>query len=188
MTKAGWETPRGRGPFGSTLRGSSRSFSQAMGSGAWRSGTVRSVGLPGEHEDPLGKAGRWRGFIDLGYVGGKRVRKYVTGRTRAEVAAALRKVADSRDAGTLQLAPAGTVAQWLTFWVETIAAAKVRPSTLATYRGYITNRLIPELGRHRLDRLQPEHPHLGCQSRGGGEPRPPDEPSDLRRCGAPPGT
>lgn len=33
----------------------------------------------------------------------------------------------------------------------------MRPSTLATYRGYIANRLIPGLGHHRLDRLQPEH-------------------------------
>ena len=41
--------------------------------------------------------------------------------------------------------------------VETIAAAKVRPSTLASYRGYITNRINPAIGHHRLDRLQPEH-------------------------------
>jgi len=46
--------------------------------------------------------------------------------------------------------PARTlVGQCLTFWVATSASAKVRPSTLATYRGYVNNRLIPELGRRR---------------------------------------
>lgn len=102
--------------------------------------------------------GRWRGYVDLGYINGKRQRKYVTGRTRKDVAAQLRAAVYARDAGTLQIGNAGTtVGDWLTFWVDTIAARKIRPSTLATYRGYITNRLTPALGHHRLDRLQPEH-------------------------------
>jgi integrase len=102
--------------------------------------------------------GRWRGYVDLGYINGTRRRKYVTGRTRKEVAAQLRTALDARDAGTLQIGTgAATVGEWLTLWVETIASRKVRPSTLATYRGYINNRLTPALGHHRLDRLQPEH-------------------------------
>jgi integrase len=102
--------------------------------------------------------GRWRGSVDLGYVNGKRARKYVTGRTRKEVAAQLRRAVDARDTGNLVIGHATlTLGEWLTFWVDSIASAKVRPSTLTTYRGYINNRIIPALGRHRLDRLQPEH-------------------------------
>lgn len=118
------------------------------------------MGRRGNGEGSIYQAadGRWRGYVDLGYIDGKRRRKYVTGRTRKAVATRLRAAADARDAGTLQIGVgATTVGQWLDTWVETIASRKVRPSTLATYRGYITNRLNPGLGHHRLDRLQPEH-------------------------------
>ena len=49
-----------------------------------------------------------------------------------------------------------TVAQWLTHYVEAIAAPKLRPSTLARYR-LVVRQLEPHLGHHRLARLQPEH-------------------------------
>jgi integrase len=41
--------------------------------------------------------------------------------------------------------------------LDTIAARKVRPSTLVRYRQLVTNQLVPGVGHHRLDRLQPEH-------------------------------
>ncbi len=50
-----------------------------------------------------------------------------------------------------------TVGGWLEHWVETIAARKVRPSTLEGYRSKVRRRMVPALGHHRLDRLQPEH-------------------------------
>ncbi len=103
-------------------------------------------------------ASRWRGYPDLGYSSGRRRRKYVIGRTRREVAAKLREAATARDAGTLVVTDSTqTVVGWLEFWLESIAAAKVRPSTLHAYRGYVRNRIVPALGHHRLDRLQPEH-------------------------------
>ena len=82
----------------------------------------------------------------------------MTGLTRREVATKLREAATARDAGTLVVTQSGqTVGEWLAFWLESIAAAKVRPSTLHSYRGYVGNRIVPALGHHRLDRLQPEH-------------------------------
>lgn len=102
--------------------------------------------------------GRWRGFLDLGYDRGRRRRKYVIGRTRREVADKLRAAAAARDSGTLVVTDSRqTVGDWLEFWLESIAASKVRPSTLHSYRGYVRNRIVPALGRHRLNRLQPEH-------------------------------
>ncbi len=103
--------------------------------------------------------GRWRAAVDLGWRDGRRVRKYLSGRTRMEVAAKLRQTLATADAG-VDIAAAGrvpTVEQWLSHWLDEIASRRVRPSTLATYRGYVTNRIIPGLGKHRLDRLQPEH-------------------------------
>jgi len=102
--------------------------------------------------------GRWRGYVDLGYVDGKRARKYVTGGTRKEVAAKLRRVVDARESGTLQIGQKPMAfGEWLTFYLDTIASTRVRPSTLAGYRGYVTRRILPGLGHHRLDKLQPEH-------------------------------
>jgi hypothetical protein len=41
--------------------------------------------------------------------------------------------------------------QRLTFWFDNIAARKVCPSTPATYRGYVWNRIVPVLGGYRLE-------------------------------------
>jgi integrase len=50
------------------------------------------------------------------------------------------------------------VAQWLETWLTTVASRRVRRSTLdSTYAPKVCNRIIPGLGRHRLDRLTPEH-------------------------------
>jgi len=103
--------------------------------------------------------GRWRAAADLGWRDGRRVRKYFSGPTRAEVSAKLRRALATADSG-VDIAAAGrvpTLEQWLSHWLNEIASRRVRPSTLATYRGYVQNRIIPELGKHRLDRLQPEH-------------------------------
>jgi hypothetical protein len=48
------------------------------------------------------------------------------------------------------------VATWLEHRVENIAAAAVRPNSLAAYRVAVRVHLVPGLGAHRLDRLQPE--------------------------------
>jgi integrase len=50
-----------------------------------------------------------------------------------------------------------TVEKWLTYWLDEIAAKKVRPSTLRGYRTYVDRYLIPLLGSKRIDKLTPEH-------------------------------
>ena len=52
---------------------------------------------------------------------------------------------------------AGLVDQWLTFWLDHVAPARVRASTLDGYRSKVTHRIIPTLGGYKLDALQPEH-------------------------------
>jgi integrase len=50
------------------------------------------------------------------------------------------------------------VGQWMETWLTTIAPRRVRRSTLeTTYAPKVRNRIIPGLGKHRLDRLTPEH-------------------------------
>lgn len=102
--------------------------------------------------------GRWVGMLDVTRPGHPRRRKAVYGRTRKEVQRELAKLRREYEAhGDL---PSGTltVEAWLTTWLEDIAASKrVRPSTLASHGSKVRNHLIPELGRHRLDKLSPDH-------------------------------
>lgn len=122
---------------------------------------TRKAGKRGNGEGSIYRdgTGRWRATVDLGYRNSHRRRKYLSGRSRAEVAGKLRRLLDEQEAG-LEVSTDGyapTFEAWLAHWLDTIAAPRLRPSTLTTYRGYIRNRIVPTLGRHRLDKLQPEH-------------------------------
>src|SRR3954464_6329744 len=113
----------------------------------------------GESSIHKGADGRWHGYVSMGLKEhGARDRRHVSGAKRADVVAKVRELERKRDAGTAGAAgKAPTVAQWLEHWLDTIAARKVRPSTLVRYRQLVTNQLVPGIGHHRLDRLQPEH-------------------------------
>jgi integrase len=101
--------------------------------------------------------GLWVGMVSGYGMDGKRKRRAVTSKDRATAQRKLTAlVAQVNDQGGLP-ARGLTVETWLTTWLDTIAAKRVRPRTLATYRGYARTHLIPALGRHRLDRLQPQH-------------------------------
>lgn len=101
--------------------------------------------------------GQYVGQLDLGWVNGKRRRKTVYGRTSAEV---VRKIGEVRrqlaERGDLPTADI-TVAKWLAYWLEEIAAKRVKPSTLASYRVAVGQYLTPSIGRHRLSRLAAQH-------------------------------
>ena len=106
-----------------------------------------------------GADGRWHAWLSFGSGpadGGSGGMS--SAGTRQEVAAKVRKLQAKRDAGVVPIADGGlSVAQWLRHWLETIAASRVRPGTLYDYRLVVEKRLIPALGHHRLNRLEPEH-------------------------------
>lgn len=97
------------------------------------------------------------GVLVVGWRDGKPQRRKVSGKSRADAARKLRELREKIAAGQLPAGRVPTVGEWLTFWLDQIAAAKVRPSTLRGYRTYVTRYLIPLLGARRLDRLTPEH-------------------------------
>ncbi len=118
------------------------------------------------HREPNGAAsvyqdkdGRWHGRVSMGTRDdGRPDRRHVRGGTKAEVLRKVRDLEKARDAGTARKpGRAWTVEQWLTHWVENIAAPVVRENTLAGYRVAVRVHLIPGVGAHRLDKLQPEH-------------------------------
>lgn len=106
-----------------------------------------------------GKDGDWHGRVTMGARDdGRPDRRHVRAKTRAEVTRKVRELEKSRDAGTVRRAGrTWTVEQWLTHWLDNIAAPFVRDNTLAGYRVAVRVHLIPGVGAHRLDRLEPEH-------------------------------
>lgn len=88
---------------------------------------------------------------------GKIDRRHVQG-TEAEVIRKVRDLEKDRDSGRVRKpGRVPTVAEWLTHWVENIAAPGVRYKTLESYRTAVYVHLIPGLGAHRIHRIEPEH-------------------------------
>ncbi|HSV67564.1 MAG TPA: tyrosine-type recombinase/integrase [Mycobacteriales bacterium] len=111
-------------------------------------------------ESSIGKEkdGRWHGYVSMGTKsGGRRDRRHVAGRTRADVAAKVRELEKQRDAGITATSGTLTVAAWLDHWLDNIAARRVRPRVLEGYRATVRLHITPTIGHHRLARLQPEH-------------------------------
>ncbi|NYH42628.1 integrase [Micromonospora jinlongensis] len=106
-----------------------------------------------------GGDGYWHGRVTIGAKdNGKPDRRHVQATTQAEVTKKVRALERERDSGTVRkTGPRWTVEKWLTHWVETIAAPSVRENTLVGYRTAVYRHLIPGIGAHRLDRLEPEH-------------------------------
>lgn len=99
--------------------------------------------------------GRWVGVVDLGRIGGKRVRKTVTGKTLRDVRAKFKALKASVDAGVDH--ENWTVEQWVQHWLRTHVDGVLRDTTAAMYRRNVDRWIIPHLGKHRLDKLRPEH-------------------------------
>lgn len=106
-----------------------------------------------------GADGYWHGRVTVGVKDdGRPDRRHVMRKVRADAVRAVRDLERQRDAGAVRnVGRVPTVGEWLTHWVETIAAPAVRENTLSGYRVAVNVHLIPGVGAHRLDRLEPEH-------------------------------
>lgn len=116
--------------------------------------TRRARGSDGLYYAP--SRGMWVGSIDLIEDGtGKRRRKYVSARKQEDALAKLRKARANLErtghAGDNKI----TVDAWLTEWLTTIVAQRVRPTTLAWYASIVKEHVSPALGRKRLAELTP---------------------------------
>jgi integrase len=103
--------------------------------------------------------GKWHGAVSVGVTyDGRRLRKHVRAERRPDVVKRVRELEQQRDAGTLVArGPAPEVGEWLAYWLDDVAARRVRPSTLRGYRCYVEHRIVPAIGHIRLDALRPDH-------------------------------
>ncbi|MTD57808.1 tyrosine-type recombinase/integrase [Amycolatopsis pithecellobii] len=107
----------------------------------------------------LGRDGNWHGWVTMGIRDdGKPDRRHVKRKDEGDVIEAVRELEQQRDSGKVRKAGrAWTVEKWLAHWVENIAAPSVRRNTLVGYRAAVYGHLIPGVGAHRINKLQPEH-------------------------------
>ena len=105
------------------------------------------------------KDGKWHGRVTVGVRDdGKPDRRHIERKTESDVIRAVRNLEQQRDSGKVRKpGRVWMVEEWLTHWVDNIAAASVRPTTMVGYRASVYKHLIPGVGAHRLDKLQPEH-------------------------------
>lgn len=105
------------------------------------------------------KDGKWHGRVTMGVRDdGKPDRRHVRGKNRAETTQKVRALEKERDSGRVRKpGRAWTVEQWLTHWLDNVAAHSVRYKTLVGYRTDVTRHLIPGIGAHRIDKLEAEH-------------------------------
>ena len=113
----------------------------------------------GEGSVYMDSQGRWTAVIALppDPVTGRRRRKYIRARTRAEVVRRMRQVqVEVARAGDVPTGRALTVTDWLERWLERDVAPVRKPSTTSDYRSAARVHIVPAIGRRRLDRLTPD--------------------------------
>jgi integrase len=89
---------------------------------------------------------------------GKPDRRHVERKTEAEVIEAVRALEKQRDSGKVRKAGRSwTVEKWLTHWLDNIALPSVRYKAGNAQRTAVNRHLIPNLGAHRVDKIEPEH-------------------------------
>ncbi len=96
--------------------------------------------------------------VSLGIVNGKRVRKAVVGKTKAEVLAKMAQLQDQARKGQITTGPNQTVGQWLDTWHTGLSATgKLKASTIRNYREIIDHWITDDVKRTKLVKLTAEH-------------------------------
>lgn len=100
------------------------------------------------------KDGLWCTSVELPPgADGKRRRKVICRKDKAavrdELASLKKQLAQHGDIITEAI----TLEKWLAYWLDNVAAANVRPKTLATHRTVVDGFIVPLLGRKKLSKL-----------------------------------
>lgn len=105
----------------------------------------------------------YRGYVTLDIVGGAQKRKYVSGATRTQCSAEVRKLLNARDAGTLKHSKSVTTQEWVDHYLTEVAPKKPikgrtgnAANTIASYKGLAKNWVFPRVGKKPVEKLTAE--------------------------------
>lgn len=110
--------------------------------------------VPADKSKPLKY---WTGAIELPPHDGKRRKVTIRRKNKAQLLTELDQARENLKLRGDLPTKNQTVEQWLTYWVEQIAAKEVAPNTVAGYRSIVYNHLIPAIGPVKLNKLTPAH-------------------------------
>jgi integrase len=113
----------------------------------------------GESAIYFGKDGRWHARVPMGCKdNGEPYRRHITRTSHDALVEEVKRLEKQRDQGTAQQpGRLWTVEKWLWHWVENIAKDVVSENTYDGYEVAVRVHLVPGIGNHRIDRLEPEH-------------------------------
>ncbi|MGW6408985.1 tyrosine-type recombinase/integrase [Streptomyces vinaceus] len=113
----------------------------------------------GETSIYFGADGRWHARVPMGYRdNGEPYRRHITRKTEELLKSEVKRLEKQRDQATAQQpGRLWTVEKWLWHWVENIAKETVSENTYDGYEVAVRVHLVPGIGKHRIDRLEPEH-------------------------------
>lgn len=103
--------------------------------------------------------GYWHGRVIVGVRDdGSPDRRHRKAKTEEEVIKKVQKLLNARDNDDVpKPGHAPLVSEWLTHWYENIASPNIRATSAAAYRTAVFHHLIPGLGKHRINKVQPDH-------------------------------
>lgn len=103
--------------------------------------------------------GKWHARVTVGVLDdGKPDRRHIKRKSESEARDEFRKLLREQETGTVRkTGRAWKVGEWLRHWVENIAPMNCRYKTLAGYHTAVYRHLVPGLGAHKLNRIEPEH-------------------------------
>lgn len=99
------------------------------------------------------KDSTWRAYMNLGYQGGTRKRKYFYGKTRKEAQEKLTAALRNRQLGLPVSNDKITFGQFLDSWLDESVKPSVRASTLDRYTRDVRIHIKPDLGKKSLSKL-----------------------------------
>ncbi|WP_346533794.1 site-specific integrase [Micromonospora sp. DPT] len=101
------------------------------------------------------KDGRWAGAAYVLTADGTFKRVPIYGKSAEEVDAKLTEIKSRSNRGLPAEATGWTIVSYADYWIEHVAAPKLRPTTLDRYRSLITRYVVPAIGKRRLTALTP---------------------------------
>ena len=128
-------------------------------------------GTLSRRKDKAGKTVGWRAAVTVGInEDGTQDRRWVSGKTQADVQEGLRALQSELHRGTLSNQNGLTVTAYMEQWIEHKGGQGVKDNTLRSYRDSVRLYINPYLGDRKLEKLRPlDVEHLMTKLRQGGK-------------------